>query len=711
MRYNPTPKRNLNVILAFLVFVVAAPPLALAEPPLLYLGLYDPQSQTSELSLYNAVAEALLPVKTDFPQYQCLKFSPGGTLYGLAGSKLYSIDPVTGQATLAMNLTDGHFPVEPTSFTFAPDGTFVCYEYRLYPTPAHVLWYYDPYYQCLMELGAVGGLTGLYGIEFVDWTLYGSYENALYTIDLYTGQATLVGTGTSAWGLNLGQDGILRGTHPIGGIVAINRSTGAATLVKDIRSTYNKEPWSAAATVLSVTSISPDSIPNRGFVWAVIRGSGFQPGATAKFTRPGQPDFLPSSCGAASSTEIDCRLDFSGQAVGYWNIVVTNPDGRSYTLPYAFAITLAAPANVGGYLNALNLPVYTVTWDAVPQAAEYCVECSTTSNFSVILAGSGWITATSYEFTGLTDGQEYFYRVRARTLDRPGNWSQTSQADFETGWGEAVDTAASPGQVVLANDGNGAYLSAGTLLSPPIVRYPGGAWGILNFTRNTPAGTALTVDVYNAADGQALLSDAVAGTNLSALTANAIFLQANLSTTDPAATPVLDDWSVAYTERFTSPWSGTFAPGPLTLYYNLTLHVTIPGFTGNITTVPVTLSYHDPDWYYYEDPHTIHLDAQGNYVLEGYPSNTYEITVKVSAHLPLVQTVYINSDRTLEFTLIHAIDGDANCDGAVTIEDYSIMATNYGNVGVWEYGDFNGDGWITIEDYSALVTNYGNTGP
>jgi len=44
----------------------------------------------------------------------------------------------------------------------------------------------------------------------------------------------------------------------------------------------------------------------------------------------------------------------------------------------------------------------------------YLAECSRSSEFETTFARSGWISGTKHEFTGLTDGQIYYYRVRTK---------------------------------------------------------------------------------------------------------------------------------------------------------------------------------------------------------------------------------------------------------------------------------------------------------
>jgi hypothetical protein len=94
------------------------------------------------------------------------------------------------------------------------------------------------------------------------------------------------------------------------------------------------------------------------------------------------------------------------------------------------------------------------------------------------------------------------------------------------------------------------YLSTGTLTSTVIAPSPLARWGVLHFTRDVSgAGTALTVDVLNAS-GTLLAANVPNGTDLNAFPAIAnqpsIRLRANLSTTNLANTPRLDDWSVAW---------------------------------------------------------------------------------------------------------------------------------------------------------------------
>jgi len=83
-------------------------------------------------------------------------------------------------------------------------------------------------------------------------------------------------------------------------------------------------------------------------------------------------------------------------------------------------------------------------------------------------------------------------------------------------------------------------------------------WDILAYNATTPAGTELTVDVLPATGSTPITGydNILSGTDLSGLNERTIRLRANLSASDPEATPVLHDWLVTYTDAsLESDWS------------------------------------------------------------------------------------------------------------------------------------------------------------
>jgi hypothetical protein len=75
----------------------------------------------------------------------------------------------------------------------------------------------------------------------------------------------------------------------------------------------------------------------------------------------------------------------------------------------------------------------TVSWSDT-SADGYYAEASTDSGFGAIAASSGWIAGLEYTFTGLTDGQTYHYRVKARDeLGNETDWSGVESSTQDAG--------------------------------------------------------------------------------------------------------------------------------------------------------------------------------------------------------------------------------------------------------------------------------------
>lgn len=107
--------------------------------------------------------------------------------------------------------------------------------------------------------------------------------------------------------------------------------------------------------------------------------------------------------------------------------------------------------------------------------------------------------------------------------------------------------------------------SAGTVVSTPIALRSNDKWDVLGYDATMPAGTQLTVDVLpeTGSNPFAGYGDVLTGTDLSKLSAGTIRLRANLSTSDPEATPVLQRWSLGYSEAAReSGWSNVASSLP-----------------------------------------------------------------------------------------------------------------------------------------------------
>ncbi|MDX9866996.1 MAG: S8 family serine peptidase [Kiritimatiellia bacterium] len=82
-------------------------------------------------------------------------------------------------------------------------------------------------------------------------------------------------------------------------------------------------------------SSSPGS--GEGEVPFTFAGDHFLLGATARLRRLGQPDVMAMNMEVLGD-EVRARINTEGMAAGWWNLTLTNPDGRQATLHNAFAV-------------------------------------------------------------------------------------------------------------------------------------------------------------------------------------------------------------------------------------------------------------------------------------------------------------------------------------------------------------------------------------
>jgi hypothetical protein len=97
-----------------------------------------------------------------------------------------------------------------------------------------------------------------------------------------------------------------------------------------------------------VTLIAPNSGTSTGPVTITnLGGANFQSGAAVKLSKSGQTDIVAYNVQVQNTGQIACVIDLTGAAPGAWDVTVTNPDGRSGTLPAAFTVSYPAPTVTG----------------------------------------------------------------------------------------------------------------------------------------------------------------------------------------------------------------------------------------------------------------------------------------------------------------------------------------------------------------------------
>ncbi len=110
------------------------------------------------------------------------------------------------------------------------------------------------------------------------------------------------------------------------------------------------------------------------------------------------------------------------QESGWSGWVSTTMDSRPPTTPFLFP----EPLYTQGTSNRL---AWSSSSDSGVGGVMYEAQASSTADFSVIAATSGWISGTAHTFTGLVDGTLYFYRVHARDSFRQESpWSNVERS-------------------------------------------------------------------------------------------------------------------------------------------------------------------------------------------------------------------------------------------------------------------------------------------
>ncbi len=75
----------------------------------------------------------------------------------------------------------------------------------------------------------------------------------------------------------------------------------------------------------------------------------------------------------------------------------------------------------------------------------------------------------------------------------------------------------------------------------------------------------------------------------------------------------------------------------------------------------------------------------------------------------LLMRHFINSPLARDWFLDYA-QGDANLDGTVNLDDFNLLAANFGQSNrTWQQGDFTYDGRVNLEDFNALAGNFGQS--
>jgi hypothetical protein len=153
-----------------------------------------------------------------------------------------------------------------------------------------------------------------------------------------------------------------------------------------------------ATPMLRVLSITPNVGDVDTSVSVTITGTLFAATPTVKLTKTGYSDIVATNVVFVNSETLTCDFNLTGVALGEWNVVVTNPDLETATLPGAFTVELPEVDFYEEFFDAsLSLPTgwstYSTT-EATPLWGVVSTSSQTINNS--VFAGCPSVISTKY---------------------------------------------------------------------------------------------------------------------------------------------------------------------------------------------------------------------------------------------------------------------------------------------------------------------------
>jgi hypothetical protein len=122
---------------------------------------------------------------------------------------------------------------------------------------------------------------------------------------------------------------------------------------EEIMAIYNAGTAGKCVNIGILRSSGGDS----GAVTVHVSGTGFAQGASLKLAAPGFGNIVATNVTVmAAGTALDGTLNLVGQPQGGRNVIVTNPDGVSFTLDNGFTIEQTIPPQV--WVDVIGIPVF-----------------------------------------------------------------------------------------------------------------------------------------------------------------------------------------------------------------------------------------------------------------------------------------------------------------------------------------------------------------
>jgi len=155
--------------------------------------------------------------------------------------------------------------------------------------------------------------------------------------------ATILLNGTNTGSVTLATlENIPAGSHTILLQKSGYQDYSQTVTVTDNATSTVSQTLTAVVAAPTISSITPATGYNTSAVSITnLAGTGFATTGTpiVVLMKTGETNITAASVSVVSATQITCSFDITGKTVGYWNVIIINPNGQSGTLSNGFQIT------------------------------------------------------------------------------------------------------------------------------------------------------------------------------------------------------------------------------------------------------------------------------------------------------------------------------------------------------------------------------------
>jgi hypothetical protein len=175
---------------------------------------------------------------------------------------------------------------------------------------------------------------------------------------------------------------------------------------------------------LSVTGITPGSAPNSSPIVVTISGTGFTSTPRVNLTGPG---VIPATeVIFVSPINLTAKFDLTGKSIGFYTLMVTNPDSDMVTWPDCFKIVPPPDSTPPGPVTELHNTTYVqtaITWTWTdPNDSDFD---HVMVYMDSVLRANITKGVQNYTSTGLAAGTDH--TIGIRTVDSAGNANPVMQ--------------------------------------------------------------------------------------------------------------------------------------------------------------------------------------------------------------------------------------------------------------------------------------------